>query len=226
MESGQSAQRPQTHDYENRSCELLERFDFSTKVKIALDDAAATRGDSRTLQRNLFAIACLAIGSDRIDGATLLEARHGKDRLDIGAEGSLQGLCGHQRVIAVLIVRQRLAIDEQGLRIGALHFDRRLHQAFNRVGDIVALVQHVRRVEALGLVDLGIHQLIEHQEQPVGIDGTGIKIVIAIFGIVEVEAAQLAELDEARDDHLDIDVRRMVPEIDKTIGLVAPVPGR
>ena len=42
-----------------------------------------------------------------------------------------------------------------------------------------------------------------------------IEIVVAVFRIVEVEAAELVELDQPRDDHLDVGVRRVVAEIDQ-----------
>ena len=38
----------------------------------------------------------------------------------------LQRLRRHQRVVAVLVAGQRRAVDEQRLRIGALHFHRPL----------------------------------------------------------------------------------------------------
>ena len=74
-------------------------------------------------------------------------------------------------------------------------------------------------MEILGAAQLGIDQFVEDQEQPVGIDRAGVEVVVAIFGIVEMEAAELAELDQPRDDHLDIDVRRVVAEVDQAIGL-------
>ena len=83
----------------------------------------------------------------------------------------------------------------------------------------MGLVEHVRRVEVLGAAQLGIDQLVEDQEQPERIDRAGVEVVVAIFGIVEVEAAELAELDQPRDDHLDVDVRRMVAEVDEAEGL-------
>ena len=36
-----------------------------------------------------------------------------------------------------------------------------------------------------------------------------------------MEAAELAELDQPRDDHLDVHVRRMVAEVDEAEGLRA-----
>ena len=65
------------------------------------------------------------------------------------------------------------------------------------------------------LAQLGIDQFVEDEEQPIGIDRAGVEIVVAIFRIVEVEAAELPELDQPRDDHLDVDVRRVVAEVDQ-----------
>ena len=55
------------------------------------------------------------------------------------------------------------------------------------------------RVE-IGVATLGIHQLVEDQEQAVGVDRAGVEVVVAVLRIVEVEAAELAELDQAGDD--------------------------
>ncbi len=87
------------------------------------------------------------------------------------------------------------------------------------------LVQHMRRLEARRAAQLGIHQLIEDQEQAERIDRAGVEIVVAIFRIVEMEAAQPAELDEARHDHLDIDIGRMMAEIDQAPGVLAEAGG-
>ena len=99
------------------------------------------------------------------------------------------------------------------------------HQALDRVGDVVRLVEHVRRVEVLGAAVLGIDQLVEDQEQPEGVDRAGIEVVVAVLRVVEVEAAELAELDQPGDDHLDVDVRRVVAEVDQAVGLGAELRG-
>ncbi len=77
------------------------------------------------------------------------------------------------------------------------------------------LVDHVGRMETLRATMLRVDQFVEDEEQAIGVDRAGIEIVVAIFRIVEVEAAELAELDQAGDDHLDIDVRGMVAEVDE-----------
>ena len=70
-------------------------------------------------------------------------------------------------------------------------------------------------IEARRAGKLRVDQLVEDEEELVGIDRAGIEIVVAVFRIVEVEAAELLELDQPRDDHLDIGVRRVVAEVDQ-----------
>ncbi|MNE95757.1 hypothetical protein D3C80_1938910 [compost metagenome] len=76
------------------------------------------------------------------------------------------------------------------------------------------LVDHVGRMETLDPAVFGIDQFVEDEEQAIGVDRTRIEIVIAIFGIVEVEAPEFLELDQAGDDYFDIGIGRMVAEID------------
>jgi hypothetical protein len=123
-----------------------------------------------------------------------------------------------ERVIRLLRGSERPAINDQGLRIGSLQFDRRLHQTLDRIGHIVQLIDHVGGSEAFRLTALGIDQLVEDQKQPKRLDRTAIEIVVAIFGIVEMEARELLEANEPSDDLLDIYVRRVMAEIDEAIG--------
>ena len=111
-------------------------------------------------------------------------------------------------------------IHQQRLRVGALQLDGAVHQTFDRIGDIVRLIEHVRRPQRADAAPLGIHQLVEDQKQPVRIDRACIQIVIAVFRVVEVKAAELAGVNQPRDDHLDIDVRRVMTEVHQ-----AAVPG-
>ena len=57
------------------------------------------------------------------------------------------------------------------------------------------------------------------------VDRAGVEIVVAVFRVVEVEAAELAEAGEAGDDLLDVDVRRVVAEVDEAARLVAQLLG-
>ena len=69
------------------------------------------------------------------------------------------------------------------------------------------------------------HQFVEDQEQTEWIDRPGIKIVVAIFRIVEVKPAQLSETGKPRHDHLDIDGGRVMAEVDKAFRPVAKMCG-
>ena len=102
------------------------------------------------------------------------------------------------------------ALDDQRLRIGALQFDGAGHEALDRVGDIVRLVEHVRRLEVRRLRELGFHQFVEHQEQPERLDRAGVEIVVAVLRVVEMEAAEALRMHQARDDHFDVHVGRVV----------------
>ena len=81
------------------------------------------------------------------------------------------------------------------------------------IGDIVRLVDHVGGIERCAPFLLGDDELVEYQEQLVRIDGARIQIIVAIFRVVEVKSAELAEGLQPRDDLLDIHVRRVMPEI-------------
>ena len=80
------------------------------------------------------------------------------------------------------------------------------------------LVEHVRRRDVFRAPPFRVDKLVEDEEEPERIDRTGVEIVVAVFRIVEVEAAELFRMDEARDDHLDVHVRRMVAEVDEAEG--------
>ena len=67
-----------------------------------------------------------------------------------------------------------VVLIREGVEVGAQHLHRRQHQALDRVGDVMALVEHMRRIEVGRLAVFGIDQLVEDQEQPVGLDGARI----------------------------------------------------
>jgi hypothetical protein len=117
------------------------------------------------------------------------------------------------------------AVDEQ--RAGERADDSlgaRQH-ALEWVGDVVRLVDHIGRLEIGALLFLGFHQFVENKEQLVRVDGAGVEVVVAIFAVVEMEAAEFSEAGQARDDLLDIDVGRVVPQIDETERLGAQLLG-
>src|SRR5580658_2687009 len=107
----------------------------------------------------------------------------------------------------------RFAISYQCLRVSALQCHRAFEQTLDRVGDIVTLIQHVDWREAGSAAQLSIHQLVEYQENLERIDGAGIQIVVAIFGIVEMKAAKALKLNQARNDLLDVGRGRVMTEV-------------
>ncbi len=116
---------------------------------------------------------------------------------------------------------QRLAIDQQRLGVGAGDGLGGGEHALDRIGHIVRLIDHVGGIKTVARVALGLDQFVEHQEQLVRIDRSGIEIVVAVFGVVEVKAAELAEAVQSGDDLFDVDVRRVVAEVDQALGLGA-----
>ena len=93
------------------------------------------------------AVAGAAEGGDGVDGGALVVPSHGEDRLDVGAEGGLERGGRHQGVVGLLVAVEGGAVDEEGLDVGALDLHGARHQALDRVGDVVALVDHVGGVE-------------------------------------------------------------------------------
>ena len=177
------------------------------------------RNFPRTTRRR--AVAALAVGSHRVDGRAFLQAGLREDGGHVGGEAALQRLRRHEHVIVEPGLVQRLAIDDQRLRVGTLQLDGAGHQALDRVGHVVRLVEHVRRAEIRGPGELGLHQLVEHQEQPERLDRAGVQIVVAVFRIVEMESAEPLCVHQSRDDHLDVHVGRVVAEVHEAEGLRA-----
>ena len=93
--------------------------------------------------------------------------------------------CFDQAVAAIASLAscapQAPSVDERGLGISALDSRWPRHQAFDRIGDVVRLVDHVGGSKALRLALRGIDQFVEDEEQPERVDRTGIEIVVAIF---------------------------------------------
>jgi hypothetical protein len=100
--------------------------------------------------------------------------------------------------LRVLVADQRGAIDQQR---------RARRRALTSVAEFIRLSMGsvtlwlwssmCAGVEAVGLVQrFSIDQLVEDEEQAVGVDRAGVEVVVAIFRIVEVEAAELPELDQ------------------------------
>ena len=76
-------------------------------------------------------------------------------------------------------------------------------------------------LEVRRLGELGLDQFVEHQEQAERLDRAGVEIVVAVLRIVEMETAEALRMHQARDDHLDVHVRRVVTEVDEAESLRA-----
>jgi hypothetical protein len=87
-----------------------------------------------------------ADGQGVVRGLTGAHPCHRQDRADVGAEGLFQGWADCRRRCSCWYSSSACTVDQRGLDIGALHFDGAAHQAFDGVGDVVRLVQHVGRV--------------------------------------------------------------------------------
>src|SRR3954447_1981012 len=61
-----------------------------------------------------------------------------------------------------------------------------------------------------------VDQFIKNKEQLERLNGAGIQVVVAVLAVVEMESAEFLELDQPRDDHFYINVRRVMPQIHKT----------
>jgi hypothetical protein len=80
-------------------------------------------------------------------------------------------------------------------------------------------------VKTLHARALGIDELVENQEQLKGLHRPGIEVVVSVLAVVEMEPAELSELNQARDDQLDVHVRRMMSEIDQRPRAIAELAG-
>ncbi len=120
-----------------------------------------------------------------------------------------------ERVAGFLRLSERGAVDDERLRVGPRHLHRRLHEALDRVGDVVRLIEHIGGIESGRPARPRVDELVENEKQTERVDGAGIEVVVAVFGIVEMEAGEAAGADQPGDDLLDIDVGRMMPEIDE-----------
>ena len=180
--------------------------------------AGAAAGRPRPRRRAGRTVSALPIQADRVDRATATQPCTRQDRRDVGRERALERLRRAQRLVRLLQHGQRGAVHQQRLCVSAGELDRARHQALDRVGHVVRLIEHVRGLQR-HLAPGGVGQLVEHQEQPVRIDRARIQVIVAVFRVVEVEAAEPPGMDQARDDHLDVDVRCMVTEVDQAEGL-------
>src|SRR5215213_3448132 len=181
-----------------------------------LDDT----GSSSAFLRRAFvglalAITAGAIGGDRVNCASRTLARNCQYGRNVRRVSSLERRERRQRVALLLRFPESLAVNQMRLHVCAHKLDGTRHQRLHRVRDIMRLVKHVDRGEVLNALQLGVNQLIENQKELEGLDGARVQIIVAVLAIVKMEARQLAELYETRDDHLYVDVRRMMAQINQ-----------
>ncbi len=84
------------------------------------------------------------------------------------------------------------------MHISTLDLHGQNHQALDRVGDVLALADHVGEVQSGRIFQF--HQLVEDKEQPVGFICACIQIIAPILGRVEVKAAKLVSSNQPRID--------------------------
>ncbi len=179
---------------------------------------APRRAVAGRASRHAPSVSARAIDAHGIDGPARSVSGHGQDRLHVGGEGGLQGLKGHQGVVAFLMVGELGAVHEVRLHVRPHQLRGARHQRLDGVGHVVGLVEHVGGVEARHRRKLGVHQLVEDEEELERLDGARVQVVVAVLAVVEMEAGQLSELDQAGDDHLDVDVGCVVPQVDQGEG--------
>ena len=125
----------------------------------------------------------------------------------------MQDLFRERGVVGVLRLPQRRPVDEQRLRDRALDLVGGLDEVFDRVLEVVRRVDHVahRRHRAAAVLD----ELAHDQEELVRVDRSDGEVVVAVLGVVEVEAAEATDHGQAADDLLDVGVGQVVPEVDE-----------
>ena len=82
------------------------------------------------------------------------------------------------------------------LNIRARDLDAARHERFDRIGHVVRLIDHVGGIEPFDARELCIDQLVEDQKKLKGLDRSRIEVIVSVLAVVEMEAAELAELDD------------------------------
>ena len=151
-------------------------------------------------------------------------------RRSLGSElvsgNAAQRLLGPDDVAGCPGVAKRLAVDEQRLGQQLVRQTDRLDGCLHLVLDAVRLIDHVGDGQRLPGPLLGGDDLVEDAEHLVGIDAAYGQIVVGVFAVVEVEAAQDVLVDQPGHDLLDVLPLVMVPRIDKHKRSLARLPGQ
>ncbi len=79
------------------------------------------------------------------------------------------------------------------------------------------LINHVSWMKVLHTAIIRINQFVENKEQAIRINRPRIKIIIAIFAVVEVKAAKLSKLHQPGNDHFDIGIWGVMAKINQTL---------
>ena len=181
-----------------------------TEAKSAAQEAPEAASDELTAPK---------VSGAELARRAVAEAGLSHERADVRAISPMQDLLRQRGVIRILRRLQRALVDKQRLCQRDLHCVRRLHQVFQRILEIVALVDHVRDVRHA--TSAGIQQFEEDQEELVRLDAAGRQVVVAVLAVVEVKASELSNAVQTRDNLFDVDVRRMVSKIDEAFCLRA-----
>src|ERR1035437_1548967 len=107
------------------------------------------------------------------------------------------------------------------LDIGPRYLDRTCYERLDRIGNVVRLVEHIRRIKSRRIAQFGVDQFVKDKEQLKWFYRTGVKIIIAIFAVIEMKTAELSELDKTRHDLFNIYVWSVMAKVDETRRLFA-----
>src|SRR5258708_4328482 len=170
---------------------------------------------------------CLAAGqvsAERVRGQAARLSPAGESRPDVGVVGILEDAVGGEDVAAVLGGAEGLAVDQAGFEPLLLERHHGADHGRDLGLDVVRLIDHVaggaRGLGAQPGAEAGGDQLVEDEEQLVGVDGARDQVVVPVLAVIEVEAAQPPLVEEDGDDLLDVDAVRVVTEVDDNFGVL------
>ena len=119
------------------------------------------------------AVAAVPISRDGIDCAAGSLAGNCQNGRHVSRESLLQNRQRQQRIASVLRFRQCLAIDQMCLDARARQFNGAHHQRFDRISDVMRLIEHVWDWAYEGgsnVVDVYVKYLREKIDRPFGTD--------------------------------------------------------
>ena len=116
-------------------------------------------------------------------------------------------------------------VHQRGLGVKFLCHDDRLDRRLDLGLLVVALVDHVGDLRHLAAVGGKEMDFVEDAEDLVGVDRAERQVVIGVFAVVEVEAAEHVLVEEPRHDLLDVDRVVVVAGVDEHLGARASLLG-